>query len=296
MKKILVFLLVISPFAGYAQHVSYADVMHFWQARDSVLHTTDPGARLHIIQAIYSGPASDGLKAFLRNKEQPEQRWVSMINDGKMFNDELKKQCFALVKSSNKLEEYIKKFEKLYPAHTTGQTYLLMGFGQQGGTIRGNLSLLFPEVLLRDGLSEKQFIRMGIHEYVHTQQTRPDFQKINVLASCLREGICDFIAEQVTGIKANAAYMAYGKLHEAEIWAKFKTDMLTRNNDNWVSTGNNPALSAPDLGYFVGYRIAGAYYQNQSNKLTAIDNMIRLDYNNDTAVQDFLNQAAYAGK
>lgn len=51
-----------------------------------------------------------------------------------------------------------------------------------------------------------------------------------------------------------------------EVWKVFKQDMFTQANDLWVSTGNNPILPAPDLGYFVGYSISKSYYNKAKDK------------------------------
>lgn len=281
------------PLAANAQHVFTADVNNFWLAKDSALSTTDTAKQATYVRRLYLEKASDGLKAFMRNKDGIEQPYVSLLNASPAFWDSLHTKAAHLNKAAQKLEGYISRFKQIYPGLKPASTYFLVGLRQQGGTIRGNLSIIGVEVVLNSNINEKELVRMGIHEYVHTQQKRPDFQKINVLTSAIREGACDFIAEKVTHIAPSAAYMQYGSKHETEVWQLFEKEMFTQQNDNWVSTGNNPALPAPDLGYFVGYQICKAWYNKASDKTQALKDIIELDYADANAVNDFLKQSGY---
>jgi len=293
----LVLLLLLFPLAASAQHVSTTDVNNFWLAKDSISLSSDTAKQAALIRNLYLEKASDGLKAFMRNKENIEQRYVNLLNTAPGFWDSLRMKAKHLDKDARKLEGYIGEFKKIYPQLKPAATYFLIGLRQQGGTIRGNLSIIGVEVVLNSaGINQKELMRMGIHEYVHTQQKRPDFQKINVLTSAIREGACDFIAEQVTHIVCSSAYMQYGNKHEAEVWQLFEKNMFTQQNDNWVSTGNNPTLPAPDLGYFVGYKICKTYYDKAPDKKEAIKNIIELDYADTKAVNDFFAQSGYNGR
>lgn len=288
-----IILLFLLPLAVNAQHVFTTDVANFWVMRDSVTSTTDTAKQAAYVRSLYIEKASDGLKAFMRNKDNIEQRYITEITATPRFWDSLKIKTAQLTASAQNLENNIKRFATLYPGLEPAATYFLVGLRQQGGTVRGNLSIIGVEVALNSIISQKELTRMGVHEYVHTQQKRPDFQKINVLTSAIREGACDFIARHVTGIAPSGAYMQYGSKHESQVWQLFEKEMLTQQNDNWVSTGNNPALLAPDLGYFVGYKICEAYYKKAHDKKQAIKDIIELDYADQNAVNSFLAKSGY---
>jgi len=295
MKK-LVLLLFFLPFLASGQHVFKTDFQNFWTMRDSVQAATDSAKQVDAISRLYIAKASDGLKAFMRNKDNPAGRWLKEIKTAPAFWDSLKMKAAMVDEAVVKLEAAIVHFQNMYPQLQPAQTYFLVGFRQQGGTVRGNLSLIGVEVVLSDPtLNSKRLVRMGVHEYVHTQQKRPDFQKINVLTSSIREGACDFVAELVTGTKPAGPYMAYGTKHEQDCWIAFQKEMYTNNNDNWVSTGNNPVLPAPDRGYFVGYQICKAYYNKSADKNTALRDIIALDYADNAAVEGFLKASGYMG-
>ncbi len=296
LKKYLLIFLFIPAFCQ-AQHVFKTDLDNFWTMRDSIMATSDTARQMDIVKRLYIARASDGLKAFMRNKDNPAAKWLGLIKTRPLFWDSLNMKMPQINAALPKLEMQVGRFQKLYPELKPAQTYFLIGLLQQGGTIRGNLSLLCVDVILKDQtIHGDQLVRMGIHEYVHTQQKRPDFQKINVLTSSIREGACDLVAQLVTGIRPKTPYMAFGPKHEKEVWAAFEKEMYTQNNDNWVSTGYNPKLLAPDLGYFVGYQVCKAYYDKAADKKIALKEIIELDYADEKAVKNFLEISGYNGK
>ena len=68
--------------------------------------------------------------------------------------------------------------------------------------------------------------------------------------------------------------------------------MLTSDNSNWLYNGSN-AKTVADLGYFMGYSICKAYYNNTTDKKKAIKEIIELDYSDSTAAAIFLKRSNY---
>jgi uncharacterized protein YjaZ len=295
MKKIF-FLIpaVITHLSGDAQTVSVSDVSNFFQMKDSVRLARDTASQLAIIHRLYMEKASEGLIAFMRNKTDLDRKWLSLLETQPVFWDSLQMRFPLISKAATGLEKQIGHFAVMYPGLKPAKTFFLIGIRQQGGTIRGNLSIIGAEVVLSNATTtEKDLIRMGLHEFVHTQQARPDFQKIDVLTSSIREGAGDFIASLVSGIPTDEPYTRFGKEHEQQVWEKFREEMNTTLNDNWVSTGDNPRLMARDLGYFVGYQICQSYYARATDKKTALKEIIELDYSSKEAVLSFFRASQY---
>jgi uncharacterized protein YjaZ len=295
MKKIFFLILAISTsLCGDAQIVSVSDVSNFFQMKDSVRSARDTASQLGFIRQLYINKASEGLMAFMRNKTDLDRKWLSLLEMQPAFWDSLQMRSALIGKAAAGLEREIGQFAVLYPGLKPAKTFFLIGIRQQGGTIRGNLSIIGAEVVLSNPkTTEKDLIRMGLHEFVHTQQVRPDFQKIDVLTSSIREGACDFIASLVSGIPTDEPYTRFGKEHEQLVWEKFREEMNTTLNDNWVSTGDNPKLMARDLGYFVGYQICRSYYAGATDKKAALKEIIELDYSSKEAVQSFFRASHY---
>lgn len=295
MKKIFPLILaVIATVNLDAQTVSVSDVSNFFQMRDSVRSVRDTASQLAIIHRLYMDKASEGLMAFMRNKTDLDRKWLSLLETQPGFWDSLQMRSSLVRQAATGLEKQIGHFTAMYPGLKPAKTFFLIGIRQQGGTIRGNLSIIGTEVVLSNAnTTEKDLVRMALHEFVHTQQVRPDFQKIDVLTSSIREGACDFIASLVTGVPTDEPYTRFGKEHEQQVWEKFREEMNTTLNDNWVSTGDNPRLMARDLGYFVGYQICESYYARATDKKAAVIGIIELDYSSKEAVLSFLRASHY---
>ncbi len=269
------------------------DVEHFWTAYDSVHATDSKEKQLAFIQNYYIDKASEGLKAFLRNKENANEQWLKLMSSS-ILSSSLRTKTLKAKDFAKELEQNIIRLKTLYPELKESSTYFIIGFNQQGGLIRNNLSIIGTEVVCsQTDDMEKEVPRMALHEYVHTQQTKPDFSKINVLTSCIREGACDFISEIVLGYSLELPYIRYGSQNEIAIWKVFHQDMMSNFNDYWVSTGYNPVLPEKDLGYFIGYAICKSYYANAVDKKKAIRDIIELDYSNNQSIVDFLKKSRY---
>lgn len=298
MKKVLsVFLAIIVAISADAQTVSINDVVNFFDMWDSVKLVVRKPEKLNLIKRLYIDKATEGLTVFMRNKTGLDEKWLTLLESHQGFWDSLQTRLPIIRSAASSFENQIKQLAVFYDSLVPAKTFFIVGTRQQGGTIRGNLSLIGTEVVLANSVSdEKTLIRMALHEYIHTQQVRPDFQKIDVLTSAIREGSCDFIASLVSGIPTNEVYMKYGQEHEKKVWKKFLEEMNTTQNDNWVSTGDNPLLMARDLGYFVGYRICETYYRRSTDKKLAIKEIMKLDYSNQQAVNTFFEASGYQGR
>lgn len=60
---------------------------------------------------------------------------------------------------------------------------------------------------------------------------------------------------------------------------------IFRNEDvwNWLWSTNQNELKVNDLGYYIGYAICERYYNNATDKKTAIKDLIELDYSDEAA-------------
>lgn len=288
------FIYPLLTYAETSQNIFTQDVDNFWIAYDSIRSTRDKGQQINFINKLYIEKASEGLKAFLKNKENADSKWVDLINSNQIFWDSIRPKTLIAKTQISNLQSSINYLRTLYPGLKDAASYFIIGFKQQGGTVRNNLSIIGTEVIMSEPHANRaELTRICIHEYVHTQQIKPDFRNINVLTSSIREGACDFISQLVLKQDLSLPYIKYGLKNEVQVWNVFNQDMLTSANDWWVSTGDNPALPSRDLGYFVGYAICKSFYQKATDKKQAIKQIIELDYSNQKEVQDFLKRSGY---
>jgi hypothetical protein len=185
--------------------------------------------------------------------------------------------------------------QALYPAASIKPVYIVVGQLTSGGTVGASGMLLGAEMgtkaattpidelvgAERTMIAERTldaWVLLIVHEAVHTFQPRSTASTL--LHDALREGVPDFIASLAVpgGVVEGSVYQRYGRAHEAQVWREFARGMRTKESTgNWLYSYNNPRNhGAPDLGYFVGFRIAEAYYARASDKAAAINDLIQL--------------------
>jgi hypothetical protein len=177
---------------------------------------------------------------------------------------------------------------------TTGDAGQLIGtelHGADAATPLDELSDWERRVMERvDGLP-----RIVAHELMHIQQSHaragavPVEGKGTLLAQSLDEGCANFLAWTVTGSDPAKAADQYGIAHEHELWIEFQRDMNGRDVSNWLYQGDRAKGRPADLGYFMGARICGTYYQHATDKRRAIRDIFAMP-----SAPAFLTRSGYS--
>jgi uncharacterized protein YjaZ len=104
------------------------------------------------------------------------------------------------------------------------------------------------------------------------------------------EGTADFIGEMISGAQINSAAHQYCLAHEHQLWQEFLPHADEKELYPWMY--GRPRDGRPnDLGYFIGYRIAKAYYDRATDKKQAIGDIITARGGN---VKELLAESGYA--
>ena len=127
--------------------------------------------------------------------------------------------------------------------------------------------------------------RLVVHEAVHTQQGSAGSgggQRSTLLRQALVEGVADFLTDLALGPRSLAEPREiYGRAHEHAVWVDFKDEMATDSTvRTWMYNGMVPPdknHGAVDIGYWVGSRIARAYYERAADKRAAVRELLRLE-------------------
>lgn len=196
------------------------------------------------------------------------------------------------------------RLAELYPEARFPNIYFLIGtIGTGGTTGRSGMLIGTEQVTIGPATpldelspwaqslkliysSSGSLVGLVVHEAVHTQQKpRPEGQHDTLLRHALGEGIADFLAELAVGPwTTNTPRQTYGRAHEHEVWVDFQRDMARwEENDSTIKTWMYNGMVAADknhgaidIGYWVGYRIAGAYYARATDKRAAVRELLEL--------------------
>ncbi len=126
------------------------------------------------------------------------------------------------------------------------------------------------------------------HELIHFEQPPIPNDQRTLLAQTVHEGSADFLGELISGRHINGHIHEYCLPREAELWAEFKEEMNGTDIGGWMY-GGQPEGRPADIGYFFGYRIAEAYYNQADDKKKAIRDILLIDDFN-----EFLAASGYA--
>lgn len=276
-----------------------SDINNFWEMYD-VYKTT---GKTEDIQKLYFDRRSAGLDAFTK---------VRVINAGLMekaiklypeYLESIRDNTLKLSGIKEKIIGYFTELKEIYPDVYFPDVYFTMGCFNTGGTAKGRMLLIGAELMCADDNSPKDKLnnwlkgnignfdnieQIVMHESIHTMQT---LKQRNLLGAAILEGACDFIASMVTGYEQNSAHYIYGSKYEKGLWREFKKEMNGDDYSRWLYSGNNSIGRPSDLGYFIGYKICEAYYENADDKKQAVKDIIEVE-----DFEAFLKKSGYDDK
>jgi hypothetical protein len=287
-----------------AQFVT-SDIENFWRA-------VDAGATSTAFRTNYLNRASAGLADFSTARQVTGQSLALMMQSFPLYFSAIRANTLQLTGNSAVLVSIRANFEEieaLYPPAVFPPVTFLIGRFSTGGTIRQSGMLIGTEFFASDANTPLQelgaFQRANVktmenlplvvaHEHVHVMQAtamKLFGHSTTLLEQSLVEGSADFVGELVAGGHVNDHVHVYGLAHETELWSEFKLVMNGTNGSQWLYNQGSPPAGRPgDLGYFIGYRIAQAYYTKATDKTAALREIIEVD--DATA---FLTASGYSG-
>ncbi len=294
----------------YAQNTGpnfvYSDLENFWIAYDSIQSVSDTTLQKKYFEQLYLDKASPGLESIIELRRYSTQEYLTAINSYPDFWQSIRTNTNRIEEFLPEIRSDLKKLKSFYPQLTESTIYFTIGAFRTNGTIDGNriligceLSLGDSSTIIREFPSWRQAFYQNYkpldnlallitHEYIHTQQkTHPS---ADLLSICIYEGVAEFISCIATGKPSNTPAIEFGKNNTEKVVDKFIEDMfLEAYIYNWLWGENRNELKVRDLGYYIGYEICERYYEKSSNKEQALIDLINLDFNNTSEVEQIAN-------
>ncbi|RAJ08214.1 putative Zn-dependent protease DUF2268 [Chitinophaga skermanii] len=282
------------------KHVLTVDIDHFWEAFDALATCKTRNDSINAIQTIYLDRATDGLIDFMRVRELTAEKYVNIIRKLPKYFASVRANTYKVKAVEDDINQLFNKFQEIYPNFKPFKVCFAIGIVNTGGTVSDKYVLIGTEVttstreidlsefnnsaygkMLAGDTNLVQKIRnMVAHECVHTQQVSkyaPEAMSCNLLYNVMREGFCDFIGELTTGGQINSIVKEYGDAHEKELWTDLKKELCNTSTSNWLYNYDKVKDKPADLGYYMGYKIAEAYYKNAKDKQQAVIDIIEVD-------------------
>ena len=282
-----------------AMKIVTSDIDNFWNMYD-VYKTS---GKIEDITKLYFDKRSTGLDAFTKVRYINAVEMDTVLKLYPKYIESIRENTLKLAGIKDKLKDYFLRLKEIYPDVYYPDIYFTIGCFNSGGTTSGRMLLIGAELVSADERSPKEELstwlkgnignfenieQIVMHESIHTlQSTTPT----TLLGAAIREGACDFIASLVTGYELNSAHYIYGNKYEKGLWKEFKKEMSGANFTRWLYSGNRSIGRPSDLGYFMGFKICEAYYENAADKKQAVKDIIEVqDY------ESFFKKSGYEEK
>lgn len=267
--------MAIEQGSGPAIHIE--DVARFYKIYDAA--GGHPNADQ--LQRDYIDPGSDGLHQFAKVRRISGTTIAGALAKQPELYANAKRCMAALPRVRQRLEAALRTLGRLYPQARFPAVTIAVGHGKPVGAgspvsgIQIGLEALCATDYLNPNV-EDRFVHVIAHEYAHVQQAAAlvDAEQPTVLALSLIEGAAELTAELISGEVAYSHLRALTKGREKEIETAFAADKDNTDLSKWLNNGTREEPG--ELGYWVGYRIAKAYYERASDKRQALREILEM--------------------
>lgn len=245
-----------------------SDIPLFWEAVDSTSRTPDSLAVF--LQRDYLDRATVGVRDFIPGRILSAEDLAMSVRDHRARYDSVRAANFEIARAEPAIRAAFRRLKALYPDAVFPDVYFVIGRFNSGGTASKHGLLIGAEMYS----DPNRLPAIVSHELIHFQQ---HYLSPTLLGQSFREGSADFLGEMISGAQINNAAHQYGLAHEHELWKELKPHSDdTTTFFPWMY-GKPPNGRPADLGYFIGYRIAQAYYNRMGDKAQAIRDIISAD-------------------
>jgi hypothetical protein len=256
-----------------------SDIPLFW----AVLDRAAPDSLAALLQRGYLDRGSRGLRDFIPGRILSADRLAQLITSNRSRYDAIRESSLRVIEAEPGIRRAFHALKALYPEAVFPDVYFVIGRFNSGGTVSTN-GLLIGAEMYRD---PQRLPSIVAHELIHFQQ-RPLTAQPSLLVQSFREGSADFVGEMISGVHINNAAHEYGMAHERDLWKEFQEQMRGTSYAGWMY-GDPPGERPADVGYFIGYRIAQAYYQRAEDKAAALRQILQA-----ADVEGILERSGYA--
>lgn len=257
-----------------------SDVTLFWQ----VLDRSTPETLVDLLHCEYLRGATGAVRDFIPYRIVSANRLAKTVTERRQRYEQARASSLAVDTMEGAIRPVFHRLEALYPDAVFPDVYFVIGALNTGGTTTDRGLLIGAEMYRgHDGIPH-----IVAHELVHYQQVPVPDTVATLLAQSIKEGSADFVAELISGDHINRRAHAYAETRERELWEEFRRVMHGSDVSGWLY--GSPSEGRPaDLGYFIGYRIAQAYYERAPDRRVALADILKV-----TDYREFLRKSGYA--
>lgn len=267
-----------------------SDIPRFYAALDALATARTHADSVAVVQREYLDGGSAGLRLFDKARDLSAERLLDVMRSYLAYYASIRGTALALDRNADSITAVLEDVRRVLPGFEIPPVTIAFGVLNTGGTAVGQHILLgagmisggpaadvhelpaylVPFVTGGGGLGD--VATLAAHEAVHTWQR--DWPLGGLVTRVLHEGVPDFVVYDLLRRPAGDAHHVFGAAHECAVWREFEADLADGGRgriDRWLYNAHLATPERPgDLGYFVGRRIAAAYYAQAEDKTSAL--------------------------
>lgn len=235
------------------------------------------------LQQDYLDQGSEGLIEFARMRRITGERIATANAERPALYVDARRCAAALPAVKTRLGVALTKLSELYPAPSFPPVTVAIGRGKPVGTANASGVMIGLEALCAANFlipdPEDRFVHVIAHEYGHVLQPGAQVENAEstVLQASLLEGGAEFVAELISDSISYGHLLSATRGRELELETAFAADLDKKAQGSaWLYNGLGTPERPGDLGYWVGYRIAKAYYRQAKDKKAALRDIIEV--------------------
>ena len=256
-----------------------SDITQFWNSFDQI---DTLGAKSF---QSYLDEGTTGLKSFIPKR---------IINSDTLYRVVVDNYDFYLqnkilpqeLKSINKEILFIyNRFSQSFPSAKIPTLYYVMGaLSSDGAATKEGIIIALESFSTTTSIPP-----LVAHELIHFNQS--DTNELTLLFQTLKEGAASFLGFLISGAHTQPSVFKYGEQHKEDLIPEFLSEMKGSNYTDWLYSISRKDDRPYNLGYWMGYKICKAYFDQSADKQAAIAEM--LDIKNAAA---FLEKSGFLEK
>ena len=262
-----------------------SDLDHFYSVYDAAHGAPTADA----LQRGYLDPGSPGLQQYLAARIHSAARLQQAIASAPEAYADARRCAAALAETRTRLPAVFARLVEIYPAARIAPVTFVIGRNDTGGNTTPDGVIIGVETMCRATWMgadvATRFTHIVAHEMAHVQQpgAAVDTPGATLLFQAVLEGDAELVAELTSGDTINPQLRAWTKGRECAIDSAFVKEASGTDLSHWMYNGVGTPGKPGDLGYWVGYRIAKAYYARARDKKKALETLLHVD--NDSAAK-----------
>jgi hypothetical protein len=282
MRGVILTVLLLAINYAYGDKLILTDAYKF-----AALYNSQPPLTAQTLKTQYLDNGSKGVSIFTPRRIINADNLLNAINSNRPIYTKAVEQCLGNVESlKSEALRTLHKTQTVLAQSKAASVYVVFGANNSGGTASVDGLVLGIEVICSLAETELEFkevlMNFIAHEITHVYQNRAYVARDQkpqptLLFVALHEGIADFVSGLVLNTISQAEIQrhTYGLKHEKALWQSFKAQMNTTQLGGWFYQPE-PSEQPNDMGYWIGKRIAKAYYVRANDKEEALNTLINL--------------------